>query len=96
MSEPTLQIQNFPGSVHTTGWFETPLGQKKVFCGHISVLHAAAVVGFAIRHHPEANWIAKVEGPTGESWYFPGCQVAAIISHPLDGRSVGGNEYILP
>jgi len=92
----TWNVRYFEGSVCLVDWQETPRGQKRVFSGRLSILPAEEVMGFRVRHSPDANWIARVVGPSGESWNFPGCKVASITTHPLDGRSFGGNEYVVP
>lgn len=76
-----LVTQNFRGSVCLKDWFQDPISGRSVrsVTGRITILKADEVIGFD-PGKSEANWVARVEGPT-QSYNFPGCQVRCIIDH---------------
>lgn len=89
-----LQIERFYGSVSLVEWLTAIDGEQYlVLTGEVSVLEAAKVVGFAIKHDPTANWIARIDGPT-QSYNIPGCKVRGIIAHDKSAK-VGGSQRVL-
>ena len=76
---PALQIKRFPGMVLTKNWIRWIDGrQYDGFVGTVSIYSDVEATGFKAEGHNTANWIARVEGPSGDSVNLLGCQVAAI------------------
>lgn len=72
----------------------TPIGWYQIFYGRVTIHAAKDLIGFDVSSH-EANWVARVEGPSGEQWNFPGCKVNAVMRN-MTTRSVAGTGYLVP
>lgn len=87
--------EDFDGAVICKEFMLAPFAQPAdsfiVFAGKVSIIRDKDIVGFEA-HGNEANWIARVDGPTC-SINILGCQIRAIAEGPQavsadDGRRV--------
>lgn len=87
---------SFYGTVLLKDWVEglSDGNSYKALQGTVSILTDEEVVGFKANRATEANWIARVEGPSGEAWNILGCQVRGVVAH---GRRdpVGGSVLVV-
>lgn len=96
MSEQApFQLKDFTGWVVLQDWAATPDGQSfNIFAGRCSIYSAKEATGFDLVTERNANWLVRVEGPSGEAWNFPGCQVRAVVAGEL--RGAGANVCRVP
>lgn len=64
--------------------------------GKVTIMEAKEMVGFDTGDK-EANWIARVEGPT-QSYNSPGCQIRCIIDHRnvLEPSHAAADALVVP
>lgn len=74
---------NFSGIVQLKQFAPMPDGRQYIgLAGKVSVLQDSEVVGFEVKGGDTANWICRVDGPTG-SINVLGCQIKLV--HQFDG-----------
>ena len=67
------------GTIILMDWIEDVDGRDvKGYYGLVSVGTDKEVVGFEATGHNSANWVARIEGPTGDVITVMGCQVRAF------------------
>lgn len=90
-----FKTQDFPGTVCLKDWFVDPLSGRTIkgAMGTVSILEVKDVIGFD-PGKGEANWVARVQGPT-TSYTFPGCQVRAVIDHPTGRTPAPSADVVL-
>jgi hypothetical protein len=81
MGEKRYVTKGFYGTVILKDWTEGPDGdQYKGFTGLVSILKDEEIVGFKSEGNNNANWVARVEGPT-TSVTILGCQIRGAWTH---------------
>ncbi len=90
-------LPSFYGMVTLTEWIHVHTGiQYMALVGQVSILEATTLVGFEIRHSPEANWVARIEGKT-TCYYIPGCKVRAVAALGNEGANLAqGTVWAVP
>lgn len=87
----------FTGVVQLKNYALMPDGRNCIaVAGKVSVLSDQEVVGFEVKGGDTANWICRVDGPTG-SVNILGCQIKLV--HQFDGalpESLDSNYYRVP
>ena len=70
----------FEGAINLVDWWNDPFTDQphRSVVGHVSIL-GEADIGFKLRTVGNANYLVRVEGPTGEKVDFPGCKVFGFI-----------------
>jgi hypothetical protein len=93
MDESTRK--SFNGTVLLKEWRATLDGRSaRGFTGRVSILTAQEAVGFEVNDR-DSRWLAKIEGPT-QTYWFPGCEVAGVVEHPLGNSGVASEHCIVP
>lgn len=78
-----FDTDGFVGIVQLKGFAMMPDGRQYMgVAGKVSVLRDEEVVGFKVSGGETANWLCRVEGPSG-SINILGCQVKLV--HQFDG-----------
>lgn len=78
MGNPKYNTTNFDGAVLLKHYAMMPDGKNYIgIVGKVTVLGDSEVVNFEVRGSETANWIARVEGPSG-SVNILGCQIRLI------------------
>lgn len=78
-----FDVRGFTGIVQLKGYVLMLDGKQYIgVAGKISILSDEEVAGFEARGGETANWIARVEGPSG-TVNILGCQIRMV--HQLDG-----------
>lgn len=97
MGKPQFNTKGFTGIVQMKTYNLMPDGRQYVgVAGKVSILADADVVGFEVKGSETANWIARVQGPTG-SVNILGCQIRMV--HQFDGElppTPGDHFYQVP
>lgn len=76
--------QDFTGLVQLKQYAPAPDGHQYIgFAGRVSVLRDQDVIGFEVRGGDTANWLCRIDGPSG-SINVLGCQVKLV--HQFDGE----------
>lgn len=84
MSGQRFDTKGFTGIVQLKQYALMPDGKQYIgIAGKVSILSDQDVVGFKVAGGETANWIARVEGPTG-SVNILGCQIKLV--HQVDGE----------
>ncbi len=92
------QRRDFYGTVVMKDWMSSlEHGEVyRMFTGKVSILADTEIVGFESKGNGNANWVARVEGPT-QAYNILGCQIRAVIAHgPVDLVSHEKDRLIVP
>lgn len=74
-----FKTTDFDGALLLKHYMADPDGQQYIgYSGKVSILAAKEMLGFEVTGQ-ETNWVARVEGPSGQSVNFPGCQVRGVF-----------------
>lgn len=80
----SFNVKEFDGAVQLKQYAMMPDGKNYIgVVGKVSILSDKEVVGFEVRGSETANWIARVQGPSG-SVNILGCQIKMV--HQFDTR----------
>lgn len=75
-----LITENFQGGIILRDWWRAPDGRTYIGAqGTVSILEVKEALGFD-PGKGEANWCARVVGPSGMSVTFAGCTVRGILA----------------
>lgn len=87
-----LNMQDFDGVVVLKDWMIDPFDglSYRSFRGTVSILEGKDAMGFDPGKN-EANWFARIEGPT-LAVNIPGCQIRAVISVKTKGERLPDTE----
>lgn len=91
VGKPKFQVKGFSGTVTVRNWIRYQDGEQyDGFHGTVSLYTDVEATGFEAKGHDTANWIARIEGPSGDSVNLLGCQVTSVIqtSKKPTGRSI--------
>lgn len=93
-----FNAKDFTGIVQLKTFAPIPDGRQYIgFAGRVSILSDKEVVDFEVKGGDTANWVARVDGPTG-SINVLGCQIRMIHQYDdgLPSDLDAGHYYVVP